>query len=726
MDRWSRQYPDRVLTRLDITPLTMCNFGLYFRRLGFMANRENASRVDRVFYIASGANNDIFNLTLENLKLILKVGYYDWLTVNRIKAAHAAGATVQQKADLLREDPLNSAAEFSSRVANPMIENGWSPHWVKTYRRMGYCYNVLKHIRQYVNLPPLPAIDGGPITAANEDRARRKQVRADRSRRAKLNDLTIMEKFDFDLNEALANGKIREPWEIEQCLFEVLFTLQMLQAVFPGATHNDLHVGNVFMKKVPEELRLDAASNVCLTRYRYMNKVWKRRLPRYFTAIGDFDFVHVPRRENVNGPLVRNVKVNSGVYRNFGITENTRPCDDIIKFWRSLSNRVLAQLPQFFSQNRSPVCSAIRAYMINHQQPTALELLDLFGPEAVDDNDRGPYAYHFGTEFTEHNSPGFPRNSDVLTRLDTLDVTVLRELLRRIEGESVALNALRSRDQFIRRLRSLWPQPLPNVLLNPVSRPVCRRSARADVEKWSGRRGMNPRDMIPYSRAQLCNMLHGNGPNDGGGDDDDDDDDGGNGGGHLLLPNPNLPLGPPSLPFNGSAPMFANLSLNNILGANAGRENINLRNLPNINLRNLPNIDLANLPNNFRNLPNRGNYPLSNFPNLLGLDNALLGENSRPSRNNVARADNVPLGNLPHNVNLANLPNISNFPNLLGPNNTLLGNPRNRNRSNGNNRRPYFVNLPPSPHQRQATPHADAHHVVQNNVHPFNREGSGF
>jgi hypothetical protein len=681
-----------MLTAAGITPQTMCNFGHYLRRIGFMANRENASRpgLDRplngpntVYYIASGANNDVFNLTVQNVKLILKVGYYDWLTVNRIRQAHDQGATDLQKRAILLEDPLNAAFEFAEQVANYMVYNNISPHWVCTYRRNGHCYNVLKYIQQYVNLPPLPEVDGGDAGGDGfVDRERRKKLRADRSRRAKLNDLTLMEKFDIDLTEALAHKKFKEVWEVEQCLFEILFTLALVQHEFPGTTHNDLHCGNVFLKKVPEVLRKDEAGNVCLSRYRYNDDVWKRPVPRYFTAIGDFDFVKFQGR-------TRNVKVYSGVYSNFGIAEDTTPQSDVGKFWISFRNWAVKPFPNLMTV--SPVCRAIRDYLQNYMQthpepPPALELLRLFPHTPADNQDQNRYAYCFGTPGQAYISARLPPLTNTLIRLDTLDVPVLYELLKRLEGDNA--NNYEYRDQLIRRLRYVWRDyvQVPVIMQAPVSRRICRRSPRATVEKWGGERGLTPGYMRHLSRSRLCNAMHGDGASNSNSNGDDGSDSNGNSPYFLTWPGQNSPR----------------LDGNN--GRGLGSPRVFSPGMYNDTL-------FQGSPRISDNSLNRMRF----FPGLYN-ENLRSGQNSpRISDNSLNRLRSIP----ELNSSRAFSPGMYNDNRRLSlqvqvPRNSRLANPA------------YYVSTPSTSGQANSSNRSPPHRIIQNSpVNAFNRGSSG-
>lgn len=506
MDVWTRRFPETVLLSQGLMQpgdRATCDFGHYLRRITFVSSRENPPRdaANRgVSYVASGANNDVFNVKYLDTEFVLKVGYYDWITIRDFKALLPDDDAGRLR--VMRKDPLNTSWEFARRT-NQLVTANYTPHFAYVYWRTGSCFNVLKHIRRYVNLAPLPAGN-----AANPEG--RQRLRADRESRSRLNDLTIMERFDYDLTSAIKMGQITTIQEHEECLFQVLFSIMVLQAQYPGAQHNDLHPGNVFLKRIPDVLRTEDLNGVptqSSSRYQWNTSIWNRPACKHFCAIADFDFADL----GVTSP--RNVKVSSNIYRNFGIQERQDLTRDFNKFashfillvneslakhYRAVGGDLNIPAPTF-GEWSPDLYNRIQGALAEPDAYSALHRL--FPPNG----ERAPalYVYQFGYPQPPFTKPPMPRDPDMLTRLDTLSTPVLREVLQRITPGLLTTE----RTAIIRQLQVTWPLIQQGKRVVPVPLQLCSRSPRVMVEKWSGRKLRRPYDIKIRTRAELCHNI---------------------------------------------------------------------------------------------------------------------------------------------------------------------------------------------------------------------------
>ncbi len=274
MDVDARWYISRLLKRVCIDHDDLCNPRFY---------------QNKIRYLASGRNNDVFKLKVLDAYMVLKVGYLEDDTVADVRKS----LDLQDKRigveTALRCDPCNVAFRFC-RLANILMARRLCPHFVIMLR---HCLSP--HFLQALgNVVP--------------DR-----VLKLRRQRNKVHDVSLLELYDSDLQTAILKRRIL-PEDVKGCVFQVLFSLIALHSVKPHFRHNDLHNGNVMLRYIPYNIRQD-------TRVQYLWSFDEEEHPRrwifptwtQFAAIGDFDFVNLG-----NGPA--NAKVSSNLYRSVGIT----------------------------------------------------------------------------------------------------------------------------------------------------------------------------------------------------------------------------------------------------------------------------------------------------------------------------------------------------------------------------------------------------------------------
>ena len=274
MDVDARWHLSRLLKRMCIDHHDLCNPRFY----------QNKTK-----YLASGRNNDVFKLKILDACMVLKVGYLEDETVTDVQRCvdlQERGAGVE---NALRRDPCNVAFRFC-RLANILMARRLCPHFVIMLR---HCLS-----------PQLLQALGNVVP----DR-----VLKLRRHRNRVHDVALLELYDSDLETAIIRRRIL-PEDVKGCVFQILFSLIVLQSVKPHFRHNDLHNGNVMLRYIPYNVRQE-------TRIQYLWSFDGEEHPRrwifptwtQFAAIGDFDFVNLG-----NGPA--NVKVASDLYKSVGIT----------------------------------------------------------------------------------------------------------------------------------------------------------------------------------------------------------------------------------------------------------------------------------------------------------------------------------------------------------------------------------------------------------------------
>lgn len=140
----------------------------------------------------------------------------------------------------------------------------------------------------------------------------------------KYSHVCLMELWACDLTAFLARPKKPTDAVVRALLFQVIWTLACLQAVFPGFRHNDLSTNNVLVKKARHPRALyTAASGDCFC----------VACP-YMAALSDFDFTHVPGHD-----ILSNERVLGGKY---GISADPNPSYDTHVLLRTM-HRALKQ-----------------------------------------------------------------------------------------------------------------------------------------------------------------------------------------------------------------------------------------------------------------------------------------------------------------------------------------------------------------------------------------------
>jgi len=225
--------------------------------------------------LGSGKYSDVFMVLSGKSKFAMKISYYREETVldfsNKMKNGDVKGA--QRAKDM---DAISVSRKFSE-ITEMLAKSKITPHFV-------YIYGT-HDVKSFIEKLPFDIME--------------KRLNQLSSFQKRYNNITFMELFSCDLTSFLTRTKYNESL-LRTFIFQVLYTIAATQKVLPGWRHNDLSTNNVLVKKVVKENP---------TKYSVNGNDFYIKT-RYFVAITDFDFVHVPRVKSLE-----NNRVTSGNFR---------------------------------------------------------------------------------------------------------------------------------------------------------------------------------------------------------------------------------------------------------------------------------------------------------------------------------------------------------------------------------------------------------------------------
>ena len=251
----------------------------------------DCSRLDlsKMKHIASGTYNDVFMYTLPSSnKAVFRLSYYNRRTIKQMeqmiedkkrtggpeysdRKSSAYKELMVQARNLCSLDSVRIKIHFS-QLTNFLIKNNASPHFVYTYSSKD-CKKALQHVAKAL---PTKQVD--------------KRMEPDSSCHTRYNNISFQETFDMDITQALRratdpqNPLTMTDDDLRQIVFQVLFTLAVLQHYVPMFRHNDLSTNNVLVKTVP--------MNTKAYTYQLYGMRFHLVKPSFFAAIHDFDLSH--------------------------------------------------------------------------------------------------------------------------------------------------------------------------------------------------------------------------------------------------------------------------------------------------------------------------------------------------------------------------------------------------------------------------------------------------
>lgn len=229
----------------------------------------------RISFVGSGKYSDVFRVMPQSGRtVIMKVSYYRDDTIcdvmRRVKEGNMHAALGAK-----RRDSIQVGSEFA-RLTTGLMEHA-SPHFVYVYCEVD-CRSLAPKL--------------GPLL-----KQRLKELTPMQQR---YNSVCFMEVFHSNLTRFLQHSTLVDDDTVRGLIFQVLYTLAVLQGRLAGFRHNDLSTNNVLIKRLTRRPLLQYTASG--TTFYVSSTV--------FPALSDYDFVHVPGSKG----LV-NERVQSGKYK---------------------------------------------------------------------------------------------------------------------------------------------------------------------------------------------------------------------------------------------------------------------------------------------------------------------------------------------------------------------------------------------------------------------------
>lgn len=234
-------------------------------------------------YLDGGTYNDVFWYTFPpNTRVAMRLSYYKTRTVQYIinLMQHEVGnfgytyLTNKGKQNILT-DPLIIKNNFAT-FTNMLCEKHICPHFVYQY---GYknCKGIVDLVQKNIR----------------RDKGNKRFFERDFTKVSReYNNISFQEAFDTTLWDIIAeearnleNGELRTaPFDVMSIVFQVIFSLAVMQHYLPTFRHNDLSPKNILIKRLHGKIHP-------LT-YRLYRWNYKIKNVNVFAAIHDFDLSH--------------------------------------------------------------------------------------------------------------------------------------------------------------------------------------------------------------------------------------------------------------------------------------------------------------------------------------------------------------------------------------------------------------------------------------------------
>lgn len=257
-------------------------------------------------YFTSGSYNDVFKTGDGK---ILKVSYYTYPILREILSVlrTSKGSNVS-RAEKIKNQDMTSINSIMNRIGGYMIRQNICPHFVTVYKEKT-CKNFYE---QYVR----SVID-------DKKRENRNKVYKEG---LKYSVISIQEMFDYDLSTMLRDTSKRlDDTIMRGIIFEVVYTIYILQHYIEGFRHNDLSSNNVLVKK----------GKVSEKTYAVGSNTYVIPPMDFGIAVNDFDITHATGKIKIPGfehTVIHNKNVMNGVFaRNFA-TPTSNPSYDVYYF----------------------------------------------------------------------------------------------------------------------------------------------------------------------------------------------------------------------------------------------------------------------------------------------------------------------------------------------------------------------------------------------------------
>lgn len=266
--------------------------------------------VGRLSYLGSGAYSDVF--ALSGGKRVLKLSYYSDPLLKSMAAAMRRGDNKAAVAKF-ETDPITVSNKLG-KITNHLIHEKRSPHFVRTYGSKN-CRGFYGRVQSLIP---------------------KRQVSA---YQARYNNISLQDFYASNLTEYLQKTPNIGDFQLMSIVFQVIYTLSVLQRTIKNFRHNDLSTNNVLVEKYQPKPQAT---------YQYIIDNTKYYIPDFGlrVAIGDFDFAHggrvSTRDASINELSIQNEKVLSGQFVDkYHISTAAHPSYDVYFFLATMYNVML-------------------------------------------------------------------------------------------------------------------------------------------------------------------------------------------------------------------------------------------------------------------------------------------------------------------------------------------------------------------------------------------------
>lgn len=226
--------------------------------------------------LGRGTYSDCFKVCSANQAVALKLSYYRDATIRAVTKSAQRGD--HNAAVTAKDQDAISVAMAMAQVAKLMKCHMVSPHIVRVYCEADARYLPLR----------LKALLGNRLPTLS-----RKQL--------KYAHVCLMDLHSCNMTRLLLKHQT-DDCTLRKLLFQVVYTLACLQAIFPGFRHNDLSTNNVLIRRMRKTHLVTVAYDVSGARFLVSGPL--------VAAIADFDFTHVPGHHVLSNERVLGGKYN--------------------------------------------------------------------------------------------------------------------------------------------------------------------------------------------------------------------------------------------------------------------------------------------------------------------------------------------------------------------------------------------------------------------------------
>lgn len=230
-------------------------------------------------HLGGGTYNDIFLTHVSDgsrpgstVPVVMRLSYYSNPVMRKLASVVRSNNTedaIRAAKSIVARDPVQIKNSFSA-LTNVLIKRRVSPHFAFMYESRN-CKNMLSKVKHVMK----------PGSLEKKERIYHKKYGL------AYNNVSYFEKFDGDLLHVMTGEQQPPPGpeDVRAMIFQVLFTVAVLQHFLPDFRHNDLSASNILVK---HHQQAAAPSARGVRRYQMYGSAFQVSSP-WFAAVYDFD-----------------------------------------------------------------------------------------------------------------------------------------------------------------------------------------------------------------------------------------------------------------------------------------------------------------------------------------------------------------------------------------------------------------------------------------------------